>query len=31
MVDVEATMRCFIELVRREVIVLETTNVMRLF
>jgi DNA polymerase-3 subunit epsilon len=31
MVDVEATMRSFIELVKRWVIPLETTNVMRLF
>ena len=31
MVDVEATMRSFIELVRRDVIRLETNNVMRLF
>ncbi len=31
MVDVEATMRSFIELTRRDVIKLETNNVMRLF
>lgn len=31
MVDVEATMRSFIELVKRDVIKLETNNVMRLF
>ena len=31
MVDVEATMRCLIELLNRKVIVPETTNVMRLF
>ena len=31
MVDVEATMRSFIELVRLDVIKLETNNVMRLF
>lgn len=30
-VDVEATMRCLIELMKREVIVPETTNLMRLF
>ncbi len=31
MLDVEATMRCAIELINRKVIVLETNNVMRLF
>ena len=31
MVDVEATMRCFLELVKRDVIQIETNNVMRLF
>lgn len=31
MIDVEATMRSFLELVKRDVIVLESTNVMRLF
>ena len=31
MVDVEATMRSLIELIKRDVIVLETSNVMRLF
>ncbi len=31
MVDVEATMRCLIELLNRKVIVPETTNVLRLF
>ena len=31
MIDVEATMCSFIELVKRDVIVLETNNVMRLF
>ena len=31
MMDVEATMRSFIELVKRGVIELETSNVMRLF
>lgn len=31
MVDVEATMRSFVELVKRNVIVLESTNTMRLF
>ncbi len=31
LIDVEATMRCFVELVRRWVIVPETSNVMRLF
>ncbi len=31
MIDVEATMRSFIELVKRDVIQLETNNIMRLF
>ena len=31
MIDVEATMRSFIELVKRDIIILETNNVMRLF
>lgn len=31
MIDVEATMRCFLELVKRDVIEIETSNVMRLF
>lgn len=31
MIDVEATMRSFVELVKRGVIVLEETNIMRLF
>lgn len=31
MIDVEATMRSFVELVKRDVIVLEESNVMRLF
>ena len=31
MIDVEATMRCFLELVKRWVIQVETNNVMRLF
>ncbi len=31
MVDVEATMRSFVELANRGVITLETNNVMRLF
>jgi DNA polymerase-3 subunit epsilon len=31
MIDVEATMRCFLELVKRWVIQIETNNVMRLF
>jgi DNA polymerase-3 subunit epsilon len=31
MVDVEATMRCFLELMKRGVIQIETNNVMRLF
>lgn len=31
MIDVEATMRCFVELVKRDVIVLEEPSVMRLF
>ena len=31
MIDVEATMRSFVELVKRDVIVLEETSVMRLF
>lgn len=31
MIDVEATMRCFVELVKRDVIELETSSVMRLF
>ncbi len=30
-VDVEATMRCLVELIRRKVIIPETSNVMRLF
>lgn len=30
-VDVEATMRCLVELIKRGVIVPETSNVMRLF
>ena len=31
MIDVEATMRCFVELVKRDVIQLEESSVMRLF
>jgi hypothetical protein len=31
MIDVEATMRCFLELAKRWVIQVETNNVMRLF